>query len=384
MKTFSSARLIAFLFLLMTMFFSMPATAGISMECTINPSSPHCQEQRQNLGKHKAHGAAATSVKNILGKSVGIPKAAVFISLIKNVMKDGDTMANRYIPTAEYTTVILGSIALVWLGIMIMLSEADIWHMGLRPLFTLLFTVGFAFWLLKDYDNLTSAVVMGFKYAAGVLIGGKGGQEAFIQLSYGFGSNFITMIKEMIAVLSINPSWNLYSDVTQFFNDIWNVSLDLLVIIISSGIFLLMLVLFIVIYLGYQIVAAIAIAVGPVFIPFLVLPVTRPLFDGWLKMLIMSGIYLMVSTVIVGLMETAMASYFASETHSTGLSMLSSVGSDGINLIVVLELVLLEVVAVFALLKTHEFAHAIAGNVSISGMNGANGVVNIAKKAVGG
>jgi len=104
-------------------------------------------------------------------------------------------------------------------------------------------------------------------------------------------------------------------------------------------------------------------------------------------MLIMSGIYLMVSTVIVGFMETAMGSYFSSMTSPTahgGHAVLSAVASGGINFVVVIELIILEIVSVFALLKTHEFAHAIGGSVSISGMNGANFAVNMAKKAAGG
>lgn len=381
MNSFNPVKWMASLFLLMTIFFSIPASAEITAACMRDPAC--VQQQTQAQSASNPHGVGTAAVKNLLGKNIAMPNAGIFVSLIQNVMKDGDTMANRYIPIANGTTAILGAIAFVWLGIMIMLSQADIWHMGLRPLFTLIFTIGFAFFMLEDYDNLTSAVVTGFTYAGGVLIGSNGNQEAFIKLFYGFGANFITMIKEMISVLAISPDAGFFSDAIKFINDIWNVALDMFVIVISSAIFMLLMVIFIVVYLGYQIVAGIAIAVGPVFIPFLVLPITRPLFDGWLKMLIMSGIYLMTSTVIVGLMETAMSSYFASTTSSVGPSMVSAAGSDMINLVVVLELIILEVVAVFALLKTHEFAHAIAGNVSIGGMNGANAVVSIAKKAAG-
>lgn len=389
MTTTTYKKIILSLFSIMMFFFSIQSYAE-TYECAQNPELPQCQKSMkkeiliiENKGKSAAD---STYVKNDL-KNISIPKSTIFVSLIENIMKDGDTMANRYIGTAEYTTAILGGIALVWLGIMIMLSQADIWHMGLRPLFSLLFTVGFTFWLLKDYDNLTNAVIIGFKYAAGVLIGAKGNQEVFIQLFYGFGANFISMMNGMISVLDVPFPGGLIGDITHFFSIVWDLLLDVVVIGISGGIFILLMVIFVVIYLGYQIVAGIAIAVGPVFIPFLVLPVTRPLFEGWLKMLIMSGIYLMVSTVIVGFMETAMGSYFSSMTSQTGHgghAVLSVIASGSINLVVVIELIILEIVAVFALLKTHEFAHAIGGSVSISGMNGANFAVNMAKKAAGG
>jgi len=270
MTTIFNVKIILSLFFVMMLSFSLQSYAE-TYECAQNPELPQCQKSIkkeikiiENKGKSAAD---STYVKDDL-KNVSIPKAGIFVSLIENIMKDGDTMANRYIGTAEYTTAILGGIALVWLGIMIMLSQADIWHMGLRPLFSLLFTVGFTFWLLKDYDNLTSAVIMGFKYASGVLIGAKGNQEVFMQLFYGFSGNFLAMLKQMVSALDVKFPGGLIGDITFFFSIIINLLLDAAAIGISSAIFVLLLIIFVVIYLGYQIVAGIAIAVGPVFIPF--------------------------------------------------------------------------------------------------------------------
>ena len=86
----------------------------------------------------------------------------------------------------------------------------------------------------------------------------------------------------------------------------------------------------------------------------------------------------MTSTVIVGLVGGVLV-------HTVGQISATGPSNFGFNLFAVLQLGMLELVSVLALLKTHEFAHAIGGSVSIGGMNAAGGVAKMgAKVATGG
>jgi len=369
------------LFLLsVMMMFSVPSYAERYMCGGTGLNHSQCEKL---IKKEQAAKKKGKNFQNILSDAnMSAPKhlGEFFSGFVKKIMGAGDRMAKRYIGIAIGMTVILGSIAMVWLGIMIMLSQADIWHMGLRPLFSLIMTVGFAVLFLKLYIPITTAVIDGFLYAAEVLIGGVKGGSVIISIITSFASHFSTMSSEMFDLLATFPAHGgAFGAILWIVNNLFNVVIDLFVGGTVVAAFGIMFILFIIIYLTYQMVAAIAIAVGPVFIPFMVLPVTKSLFDGWVKMLIMSGIYLMTSTVIVGLMLTAASSYFkvddvmAATGHGQNYSLF-------VNLWAAIELFVVESVAILALLKTHEFAHAIGGNVNISGMNAANGMVNMAKK----
>lgn len=371
------------LFLFLALFFMIePAMAGtfstvpeVTRACEINPQGPGCEG---GVSTTSSNTASSSKMENVLGGPQTKINSKQLISITQNIMVAGNTMAQRFIPFAWDLTAILAGIAFVWLGIMIMLSQADIWHMGLRPLFTLMYTVVFALFLLKAYASITESVVDGFLFAATVLVGGSGGGSVVGTVFGTFQSHFFLMINFMTQVMDksvITGAW--YDVIADIGEDFFNFFIDMMAIgttILISGI---LFILFIVLYMTYQIVVAIAIAVGPVFIPFLVLPVTRSLFEGWVKMLIMSGIYLMTSTVIVGLVGTAMDTYFANMGAPTQ-------GGVFLNYAIYVELIILEFVSILALLKTHEFAHAIGGNVSIGGINPSSAIVGGLKKVATG
>lgn len=370
-------------FFIFSAFTSSQALAGISDFCVHNPSSPQCRQQASNTTQQinaEVH-VGNTTVPNILAKGSVAPNTNTLFSFRNQVMETAVTMASRFIPYAKGLATLLGVIAFIWLGIMIMLSQADIWHMGLRPLFMLIMKVGFTFWFLSDYSYLTSAVEDGFQFAANILTGASAGASngsTIASVASVLFHDVTTMFSLMGQLIDkMTPTGNIFSMIGEFFVNIGNVVIDEFAISVSIAIAIIIFVLFLVLYLVYQIVIAIAIAVGPVFIPFLILPETKGLFDGWVKMLIMGGIYLMTSTVIVGLVGTAMVTY-TQELNST----LTGAGWV-LNYGTYLELVILEIVSIGALLKTHEFAHAIGGSVSIGGINPGGAIVKAAKGAAG-
>ncbi|AEK58680.1 hypothetical protein Atc_2032 [Acidithiobacillus caldus SM-1] len=106
------------------------------------------------------------TMPNLLAESTIAPNTKTLFSFKNAVMLTANVMAARFIPYAKVIATLLGTIAFIWLGILIMLSQADIWHMGLRPLFMLIMKVGFTFWFLSDYSYLTTAISDGFLFAA--------------------------------------------------------------------------------------------------------------------------------------------------------------------------------------------------------------------------
>lgn len=369
------------LLVLMTLLTSAPAFAAISSFCSADPSAPGCST---NPATYVASTTPTgnNTVPNMLAGSTIAPNTKTLFSFAQDVMVAGNAMAHRFIPYALGLAILFGVIAFIWLGIMIMLSQADIWHMGIRPLFLLIMTVGFTFWFLFDYTYLTSAVVDGFLFAGNILTGVGGNSasgSAIGNMAKVLFNDVITMqvLASKLVTLSIFKG-GLISDVEHFLTNIPDMLIDGVAIAIAEMCAIVIYVAFVVLYLVYQVVIGIAIAVGPVFIPFLILPATKSLFEGWLRMLIMSGIYLMTSTVIVGLAGTAMTTYMAQMNH------VASVTGVVLNIGSLLGLIILELVSFFALLKTHEFAHAIGGSVSIGGINPGGAAMKAVKGAAGG
>lgn len=348
------------------------SATSVSTYCATHYSAPQCQPPGPNMN---AANQAPDGVPNVLDTSQTTVNTSSLLSVVRGAITVGETMAARFIPYAMGLTAILGAITLTFLGIMILLSQADVWHMGLRPIFITIFTIGLTIFFLKAYSYLTTAVVDGFLFAADILVGGSGSNGPIATVMNAFQNDFFAQLHMLSTLISkISFSGGLWNEVEQFFMILGNFIIDLFSIAFATLILGLLYVVFLVLYLLYQFVVAIAIAVGPVFIPFLAMPATKSLFEGWLKMLIMSGIYLMTSTVIVGLVGTSLDTYIAQFT----------VPSSGIvlNAGLYIEMCILDLVSILALFKTHEFAHAIGGNVSLGGMNIAGTAVKVAAKGL--
>lgn len=387
---FINMKLLSYFLIILLAAFSAPAFAQVTDYCVHNPSAPQCQAQSSTATASNDANAAPpahagnNSVPDILSKSTTPPNTVAFFSFTQNVLNIAHSSAERFIPYAIGIASLLGAIAFVWLGIMIMLSQADVWHMGIRPLFSLIMTVGFTFWFLFDYQFLTTSVVDGFTFAGNIIAGIGGSSASGGSTIASVGKLLFDDITNMMAALSYLQQKALYSggdffsDAIHLIENIPNDILDGAAISVSLLVSIIIYALFVIIYLVYQIVIAVAIAVGPVFIPFLILPVTRNLFEGWVKMLIMGGIYLMTSTVIVGLVGQAMVTEVQSLNNNLSFS------GDVFNYGSYLEMCVFEIVGIIALFKTHEFAHAIGGSVSIGGINPASGAAKIAKSAAGG
>lgn len=323
---------------------------------------------------------ANTSAGSIIVGSRNHPiNYAKYASIIHVMQQTGVTMANRFVPDAEELTGILGGLGFTWLGIMIMLSQADVWHMGLRPLFILAMYIGITLAMLEYYAAFSGDVVDGFIYAAGVLTSTTPGSgfSVVYQMFSTLGSI------ETALIHSLDPNFapvtgidSAAHDAGKFFMTLYRAFQN--IGMVGPMILLMMIIAFLfgMLFITFQIVIAVAIAVGPVFIPFLVLPITRFLFEGWLKFLIMSGIYYLAAIVVASLIGTGMLT-FASNMVVTG----TTLQGQTVNIGMAYELMMFEFVGVLAMFMVPSFAHAMAGSVNLSGLDAGGGAAKIAKKA---
>lgn len=162
--------------LLFAVAYMVPAIANAAPSTSTSPGFPtsglnaNPQTVSQNTVPANAPPTANTSAGSIIvGNSNHPINYAKYASIIHVMQQTGVTMANRFVPDAEELTGILGGLGFTWLGIMIMLSQADVWHMGLRPLFILAMYIGITLAMLEYYAAFSGDVVDGFIYAAGVL-----------------------------------------------------------------------------------------------------------------------------------------------------------------------------------------------------------------------
>lgn len=344
-------------------------------------NNPQCAQQRQIVSDMIQQEAAQHVAENepILSantSTINFNDLTTFTETLANV---GLTMASRFndgpLGYASVLLYILGGIAFTWLGLMIMLSQADIWHMGLRPLFILAITFGMAKWFLGDYDTLVNQVINGFVYAGSILAGTNSLNVSNIWSMFALFMNQMMQIYAAIGnaiastFLGNNPITILTHEVDDFFMGLL-VGLVTIIMAVAA-------LIFIVTYIVYYIAVAIAFAVGPVFIPFMVLPVTKFLFEGWLKFLITTGLYLMSAWVLVGLLSTGFLQ-FADKIQVVSTDQAANSGL--ILMGPLLELAAFAIACAYSMLKIPEYAHAMAGSLSLGGLNAASTAASVVTK----
>ena len=362
----------AVLLLLFIMAYTVTGTAEASVTGQ-NPAVTQTAINAQN-----APPTANTATGDIIvGNSNHPINYTKYASIIHVMQQTGITMANRFVPNAVELTGILGGLGFTWLGIMIMLSQADVWHMGLRPLFILAMYIGITLAMLEYYAAFSTDVVDGFIYAAGVLTGTTPGSgfSVVYQMFSTLGSIETAMINSLDPHFHSMTFGNIPENIGIFFTTLYRAFQNVGMVVPIILLMMIIAFLFGMLFITFQIVIAVAIAVGPVFIPFLVLPITRFLFEGWLKFLIMSGIYYLAAVVVASLIGTGMLT-FANNMVVMG----TTLQGQTVNIGMAYELLMFELVGVLAMFMVPSFAHAMAGSVNLSGLDAGGGAAKLAKK----
>lgn len=192
---------------------------------------------------------------------------------------------------------LLGGLSLIsvsWLGIQMVLEGEGFGNIISR-LIRIIFLIGGAFWLLGDgfdlvfikgVDGSLAKIADTILPGAGTLQGAVQSAMTHLMEAVGSISNSITKITENVSALDMITviGKNLGVFVLLFLAEI--------ILLGAMGAYLLV---------GTMSVfmVKIAILLGPIFIPWMVLEKTNFLFNGWLKFLIASSLYKVVGAVVL-------------------------------------------------------------------------------------
>lgn len=203
----------------------------------------------------------------------------------------------------------LSIIAISWSGMQMAMTSGSLSE-PMNKLITTIFTIGFATWLISDgYDTF---VVNGIDNLMNDLVSKVENGGTIDQMFKNFMVAQFDVIGGVIESLSDMTMWDMVTK--------GGFSLLLL-----SAMFVAMLatsVVGMIAVLTSLIMVAIAMAVGPIFIPFIVLEKTSFLFDGWLKFLINACLTKVIVALLLGIGIAAIAS--AASTQANGVNEIGS------------------------------------------------------------
>lgn len=191
----------------------------------------------------------------------------------------------------------LGALALAWFGVRIILEGGDLTSV-MGGLIRTILLVGIVFWLVgSGYHTVFVDGVAGSlnKIADSLLPGGSMSGTLSESLSSFYRAGTATM--ELMDDFTAGESWNPLNILGKVYSSLAQVGalfLSGLLLLLAGGVFFI-------VALASQFMVTIAIILGPVFIPWLLLPVSTFVFDGWLRFLISAALWKVLAAIIVGI-----------------------------------------------------------------------------------
>lgn len=223
---------------------------------------------------------------------------------------------------------LLAIISLAWMGIRVVLEEGDVSGIFGNLMRTLIM-IGLTYWFLtpEGYNLVFKQGIGGSLEAiAGMMHPGGG------TVSESITAAVSQMIGHIAKLSDVIRSWTGESDpdaldyLLTFFSNLLPMMFMLAAIIFlffAAAVYFVM-------ALVSLVMMHIALALGPIFIPWLLIPYTSFLFDGWLRFLIVAAMYKVVGAMIVGAGASVMsgtAAYLSQmgQTATTGEGLISTI-----------------------------------------------------------
>lgn len=176
------------------------------------------------------------------------------------------------------------------------------------------FIIGLLLWLLKNYTTLTMELQKGFSVGANIIVGAKTGENQVLSDGIEVFLKFVSnILKDMNAV------WDAFDFSLK---DIAG-SIGLAAKLVLLSVILLILAIYVLfatfafvgMFVASKIGLLLMITIGPMFIPFGIMPITRFMFTGWLRFLLGSSVFYLVAPVGLTLVS-AMGEYFIGSATS--------------------------------------------------------------------
>lgn len=293
--------------------------------------------------------------KNIPAGESGYFGPSGFERIINGMVVAGQTIGSRAAILGGYLMRAMLLIAIGWFGIKVALGvEGSGFESALGTFITQIFMWGIIVWLFKQYNTITGQIVHGFTFIGAFITSGKSVVPSTTTQAMGYilpGIHMLHMVGNIFASIGKLPwgagGWSPGAHIANF-----GVSLQAMVILVVVGLIGLVAAgLYIIISLISVMLVSIALAIGPIFIPFALTEVSAFLFQGWTRFLFVAAMWRLVGAVILGLIQTLLPAIadptsagsivFATGGGEYGISYIAAIGD--ILMAIVLALMVLEI-----------------------------------------
>ncbi|CAG0960191.1 hypothetical protein MTYP_00686 [Methylophilaceae bacterium] len=191
----------------------------------------------------------------------------------------------------------LGALAFAWMGIRLILEAGELTSI-MGGLIRTILLAGIVYWLVSaGYSIVFVDGIAGSldQIANTLLPGGSMSGTLSESLSAFYRAGTATM--ELTNDFAAGESWNPLNIMGKIYSSLAQVGalfLSGLLLLLAGGVFFI-------VAMASQFMVTIAIILGPVFIPWLLLPAATFVFDGWLRFLISAALWKVLAAIIVGI-----------------------------------------------------------------------------------
>lgn len=221
---------------------------------------------------------------------------------------------------------------------------------------------GLVMWTLTDYAQITGWILHGFTSAANIVTG-------TLVKSGGFAPDY-QMINQAIQLLldirhlpwahgATFTNWHLGSVFASFVAMIFD--LLMMSVLLITG------VITVIFYFLSQAYISVAIAVGPVFLPWAIIPWTRKYAANWVHFLIQGGMYRLIAPVMMGL--ATQVTTIADDSQSNIVA-ISKHGTVSLNFDAGVYMILFAVLMAYFMLRIPSVVQSLSSGFLGSGLTG--------------
>ncbi len=229
-----------------------------------------------------------------------------FAGVLTALQESGTRVGERALKIGNQLLWLLLVIAIAWFGIQVMLGvEASAFESAVGGFVSKIFIWGLIAWLMRDYAQITNAIVSGFAWLSTYLTGGNTSASQVAQTAGYFLPGIHLIHTAAIEGKSIEElPWFVGSVFSAGFLSNFASSL---VAALAIGAIEVLTFIAAILYIGIamlsMLLVSVAIAIGPIFIPFFMLEFTSFLFNGWFRFLLVAAAYRLVGGVIISIIQ---------------------------------------------------------------------------------
>jgi type IV secretory pathway VirB6-like protein len=224
--------------------------------------------------------------------------------MAETLVQGGRTLSLRMVPLAESLLGAIVTLQMIGFGLSAMMESwvGDQLGAVLARLCRLILMVGLVSWLITAYDDVFYQALYGLGTAiVSAISGGSGGELQTFSTAWNV---YMDLLLSMWHVTESMPSALLSGGnptTWQFWGMLLSVLVCLVVLLICLVAFSTSLVLLGVAHVMGAGLTGLALALGPVFIPWLLWMGSRPIFESWLRFLLTASFYRVVAVTLMTL-----------------------------------------------------------------------------------